>query len=155
MKSLEEITNRTMKLYSPLFKSVFLALITTICFSACNNEKQTVVDESLRLIDKATVQMQDLNELQVKHLKTIPMNLQDSLALLQNRHPDVVLSEEDNKQIQSAMAKFTEAQENAIKVCAGRMDQLQQSIANLNGGGDIIQDSVVKPDDSYSYATFF
>ena len=99
--------------------------------------------------------MQDLNELQVKHLKTIPMNLQDSLALLQNRHPDVVLSEEDNKQIQMAMAKFTEEQENAIKVCAGRMEQLQQAIANLNGGGDIIQDSVVKPDDSYSYATFF
>ena len=147
---------RTMKLYSPLLKSIVWVVLATICFSACNNEKQTVVDESVRLINKATAQMQDLNELQVKHLKDIPEDLQDSLALLQNRHPDVVLSEEDNKQIQSALAKFTEAQDNAIKVCAERMQQLQQSVAKLNGGEGIIQDSVANSDeDTYSYATFF
>lgn len=144
-----------MKLYSPLFNSLIMALLTIICVSSCNNEKQKVVDESLRLISKATVEMQDLNDMGARQLKEIPQNLQDSLALLQNRHPDVVLSEDDNEQIQSAMAKFTEAQENAIKVFSNKIDQLKQSIARLNGEGGEIADSVEGGENSYSYATFF
>lgn len=113
------------------------------------------MDESLRLISKATAEMQELNNMQITQLKDIPQNLQDSLALLQNRHPDVVLSDEDNEQIQLAMSKFTVAQENAIKVFSGRLQQLQKSVAKLNGEdvGDSVD--VKDPEDSYSYATFF
>ncbi len=100
--------------------------------------------------------MQDVNELEIKQLKEIPQDLQDSLALLQNRHPDVVLSEEDNTQIQIAMAGFTQAQENAIKVMSNRMEQLQQSIAKLKNGEDEHNDSLDENvESSYSYATFF
>lgn len=145
-----------MKFNSPSIKDLVLVILLTFCFSSCNNEKQTVVDESLRLINKATALMQDVNELEIKQLKEIPQDLQDSLALLQNRHPDVVLSEEDNNQIQIAMAGFTEAQENAIKVMSNRMDQLQQSIAKLKNGEDEHGDSLDENvESSYSYATFF
>ena len=101
--------------------------------------------------------MQDINSIQVKQLKEIPQNLQDSLALLQNRHPDVVLNDEDNEQIKSAMAKFTEAQDNAIKVFSARIEQLQKSVAKLNGQDVDESDSLDNNADktSYSYATFF
>ena len=145
-----------MKFSSPSIKEFVLVLFVAFCFSSCNNEKQTVVDESIRLINKATALMQDINELEIKQLKEIPQDLQDSLALLQNRHPDVVLSEDDNRQIQMAMAGFTEAQENAIKVMSTRMDMLQQSIAKLKNGEDVQDDSLEENvESSYSYATFF
>jgi hypothetical protein len=132
-----------------------MTIVIVLCLSSCNNEKQKVMDESLRLISKATADMQELNNMQITQLKDIPQNLQDSLALLQNRHPDVVLSDEDNEQIQLAMSKFTVAQENAIKVFSGRLQQLQKSVAKLNGEdvGDSVD--VKDPEDSYSYATFF
>ena len=146
-----------MKINSPFVKTSILTLITAFCLSSCNNEKQTVVEESLRLISKATVEMQDINSIEVKQLKEIPQNLQDSLALLQNRHPDVVLNDEDNEQIKSAMAKFTEAQDNAIKVFSARIEQLQKSVAKLNGQDVDESDSLDNNADqtSYSYATFF
>lgn len=144
-----------MKFNSPIFKSLLMTFAIVLCLSSCNNEKQKVMDESLRLISKATAEMQELNNMQITQLKDIPQNLQDSLALLQNRHPDVVLSDEDNEQIQLAMSKFTVAQENAIKVFSGRLQQLQKSVAKLNGEdvGDSVD--VKDPEDSYSYATFF
>jgi len=144
-----------MKFNSPIFKSLLMTIAIVLCLSSCNNEKQKVMDESLRLISKATAEMQELNNMQITQLKDIPQNLQDSLALLQNRHPDVVLSDEDNEQIQLAMSKFTVAQENAIKVFSGRLQQLQKSVAKLNGEdvGDSVD--VKDPEDSYSYATFF
>jgi len=144
-----------MKFNSPNFKSLLMTIAIVLCLSSCNNEKQKVMDESLRLISKATAEMQELNNMQITQLKDIPQNLQDSLALLQNRHPDVVLSDEDNEQIQLAMSKFTVAQENAIKVFSGRLQQLQKSVAKLNGEdvGDSVD--VKDPEDSYSYATFF
>ncbi len=146
-----------MKICSPFIKSLIITLFGIVCISSCNNEKQTVVDELLRLITKATVEMQDLNDMQVRQLKDIPQNLQDSLALLQNRHPDVVLTEEDNEKIQAAMSDFTAAQKNAIKVFSNRIEMLQKSVARLNGenvGDEEFNDSS-NNETSYSYATFF
>ena len=77
-----------MKPVSPKSASLFMAaLMVAGLLSSCKNERQIVVDESIRLIGKATVMIQDVNNIELRQLKDIPENLQDSLYVLQNKYP--------------------------------------------------------------------
>ena len=107
------------------------ALMVAGLLSSCKNERQIVVDESIRLIGKATVMIQDVNNIELRQLKDIPENLQDSLYVLQNKYPNVRLSQNDEKKIKLAMGKFTQAQENAIVIFTRRVDALEESIVKL------------------------
>ena len=129
-----------MKIISPsVFKLIFAAILMTATFSSCKHERETVVKESVRLINKATIQMQDLDNLELKSLKEIPDVLQDSLSVLQNKHPEVVLNDEDAREIRMAMNKFTQAQENAIQYFTRQIDELEESIVRLQDeDGDVI-----------------
>lgn len=84
------------------------------------------------MINKATLQIQDLDNLELTHLKDIPDMLQDSLSLLQNKHPEVILTDEDARAIRAAMTKFSQAQENAIQYFTHQIDELEESIVQLN-----------------------
>ena len=122
-----------MKIISPVFlKLLFVAMLTTFSLSSCKNEREVVVKESVRMINKATLQIQDLDNLELTHLKDIPDMLQDSLSLLQNKHPEVILTDEDARAIHAAMTKFSQAQENAIQYFTHQIDELEESIVQLN-----------------------
>lgn len=122
-----------MKIISPVFlKLLFVAMLTTFSLSSCKNEREVVVKESVRMINKATLQIQDLDNLELTHLKDIPDMLQDSLNLLQNKHPEVILTDEDARAIRAAMTKFSQAQENAIQYFTHQIDELEESIVQLN-----------------------
>ena len=121
-----------MKPVSPKSASLFMAaLMVAGLLSSCKNERQIVVDESIRLIGKATVMIQDVNNIELRQLKDIPENLQDSLYVLQNKYPNVRLSQDDEQKIKLAMGKFTQAQENAIVIFTRRVDALEESIVKL------------------------
>ena len=127
--------DQNMKIISPVFlKLLFVAMVTTFCLSSCKNEREVVVKESVRMINKATLQIQDLDNLELTHLKDIPDMLQDSLSLLQNKHPEVILTDEDARAIRAAMTKFSQAQENAIQYFTHQIDELEESIVQLNDG---------------------
>lgn len=122
-----------MKIISPVFlKLLFVAMLMTFSLSSCKNEREVVVKESVRMINKATLQIQDLDNLELTHLKDIPDMLQDSLSLLQNKHPEVILTDEDARAIRAAMTKFSQAQENAIQYFTHQIDELEESIVQLN-----------------------
>ena len=128
-----------MKFVSPiLLKFLFVAFVMACSLTSCKNERQVVVNESVRLIDKATMMIQDLDHLELKNLKEIPDMLQDSLSLLQNRHPEVILTDEDARVIRSAMTKFSQAQENAIQFFTRQIDELEESIVRLERSDEVV-----------------
>lgn len=128
-----------MKFVSPiLFKFLFVVLVMLCLFTSCKNERQVVVNESVRLIDKATLMIQDLDHLELKNLKEIPDMLQDSLSLLQNKHPEVILTDEDAREIRAAMTKFSQAQENAIQFFTRQIDELEESIVRLERSDKVV-----------------
>ena len=128
-----------MRFVSPiLFKFLFVVFIMVCSLTSCKNERQVVVNESVRLIDKATMMIQDLDNLELKNLKEIPDMLQDSLALLQNKHPEVILTDEDARVIRSAMTKFSVAQENAIQYFTRQIDELEESIVRLENSEEVV-----------------
>ena len=103
---------------------------------SCNNERQEVVEQAVRIISEATMEMQDVDNLELRHLKSLPASLQTSLYVLQNRHPDVRLTEDDTKTIEKEMAKFTKAQENAILIFQRRINELEESIIKLTNNDE-------------------
>ena len=122
-----------MKSFSSKYLKIITLVVCSICvLSSCKNERQHLVDESVRLINKATARIQDLSSLELNNLKDIPDELQDSLAVLQNKHPDVILTDEDARLIRAAMNKFTEAQENAIKYFTLQIDELEETVVKLS-----------------------
>lgn len=128
-----------MKFVSPiLFKFLFVVFVMLCSLTSCKNERQLVVNESVRLIDKATMMIQDLDHLELKNLKEIPDMLQDSLSLLQNKHPEVILTDEDARVIRSAMTKFSQAQENAIQFFTRQIDELEESIVRLERSDEVV-----------------
>ena len=130
---------KKMKIVSPVFmKLLFVAVLVACSLSSCKNEREVMVKESVRMINKATFQIQDLDNLELKHLKEVPDMLQDSLNLLQNKHPDVILTDEDARVIRAAMNKFSQAQENAIQYFTHQIDELEESIVQLNDEDDVV-----------------
>lgn len=128
-----------MKIFSPaLFRLCFVALLVAVGFSSCKNERKLVVRESVRMINKATMQIQDLDNLELKNLKDIPDMLQDSLSVLQNKHPEVILTDEDAREVRAAMNKFSQAQENAIQYFTHQIDELEESIVKLNDADGVV-----------------
>jgi uncharacterized protein (DUF1810 family) len=128
-----------MKFVSPiLFKFLFVVFVMLCSLTSCKNERQVVVNESVRLIDKATLMIQDLDHLELKNLKEIPDMLQDSLSLLQNKHPEVILTDEDARVIRAAMTKFSQAQENAIQFFTRQIDELEESIVRLERSDEVV-----------------
>ena len=128
-----------MKFVSPiLFKFLFVVFVMLCSLTSCKNERQVVVNESVRLIDKATLMIQDLDHLELKNLKEIPDMLQDSLSLLQNKHPEVILTDEDARVIGAAMTKFSQAQENAIQFFTRQIDELEESIVRLERSDEVV-----------------
>ena len=122
-----------MKSFSSKYLRIIILAICSMCvLSSCKKERQHLVDESVRLINKATARIQDLSSLELNNLKDIPDELQDSLAVLQNKHPDVILTDEDARLIRAAMNKFTEAQENAIKYFTLQIDELEETVVKLS-----------------------
>ena len=127
-----------MKSFSSKYLKIITLVICSICvLSSCKNERQHLVDESVRLINKATARIQDLSSLELNNLKDIPDELQDSLAVLQNKHPDVILTDEDARLIRAAMNKFTEAQENAIKYFTLQIDELEETVVKLSHEAEV------------------
>ncbi len=128
-----------MKFVSPiLIKFLFVIFLMICSLTSCKNERQVVVNESVRLIDKATMMIQDLDHLELKNLRDIPDMLQDSLSLLQNKHPEVILTDEDARVIRSAMTKFSLAQENAIQYFTRQIDELEESIVRLESSEGVV-----------------
>lgn len=128
-----------MKFVSPiLIKFLFIIFLIICSLTSCKNERQVVVNESVRLIDKATMMIQDLDHLELKNLRDIPDMLQDSLSLLQNKHPEVILTDEDARVIRSAMTKFSLAQENAIQYFTRQIDELEESIVRLDSSEGVV-----------------
>ena len=128
-----------MKFISPiLLKFLFVVFVMLCSLTSCKNERQVVVNESVRLIDKATLMIQDLDHLELKNLKEIPDMLQDSLSLLQNKHPEVILTDEDARVIRAAMTKFSQAQENAIQFFTRQIDELEESIVRLERSDEVV-----------------
>ncbi len=128
-----------MKFVSPiLIKFLFIIFLIICSLTSCKNERQVVVNESVRLIDKATMMIQDLDHLELKNLRDIPDMLQDSLSLLQNKHPEVILTDEDARVIRSAMTKFSLAQENAIQYFTRQIDELEESIVRLESSEGVV-----------------
>ena len=128
-----------MKFVSPILIKFFFIIFLIICsLTSCKNERQVVVNESVRLIDKATMMIQDLDHLELKNLRDIPDMLQDSLSLLQNKHPEVILTDEDARVIRSAMTKFSLAQENAIQFFTRQIDELEESIVRLESSEGVV-----------------
>ena len=128
-----------MKFVSPiLIKFLFIIFFIICSLTSCKNERQVVVNESVRLIDKATMMIQDLDHLELKNLRDIPDMLQDSLSLLQNKHPEVILTDEDARVIRSAMTKFSLAQENAIQYFTRQIDELEESIVRLESSEGVV-----------------
>ena len=128
-----------MKFVSPILIKFFFIIFLIICsLTSCKNERQVVVNESVRLIDKATMMIQDLDHLELKNLRDIPDMLQDSLSLLQNKHPEVILTDEDARVIRSAMTKFSLAQENAIQYFTRQIDELEESIVRLESSEGVV-----------------
>ena len=128
-----------MKFVSPiLIKFLFIIFLIICSLTSCKNERQVVVNESVRLIDKATMMIQDLDHLELKNLSDIPDMLQDSLSLLQNKHPEVILTDEDARVIRSAMTKFSLAQENAIQYFTRQIDELEESIVRLESSEGVV-----------------
>lgn len=128
-----------MKFVSPiLIKFLFVFFVMICSLTSCKNERQIVVNESVRLIDKATMMIQDLDHLELKNLRDIPDMLQDSLSLLQNKHPEVILTDEDARVIRSAMTKFSLAQENAIQYFTRQIDELEESIVRLENSEGVV-----------------
>ena len=128
-----------MKFVSPiLIKFLFIIFLIICSLTSCKNERQVVVNESVRLIDKATMMIQDLDHLELKNLRDIPDMLQDSLSLLQNKHPEVILTDEDARVIRSAMTKFSLAQENAIQFFTRQIDELEESIVRLESSEGVV-----------------
>ena len=82
-----------MKIISPVFlKLLFVAMLTTFSLSSCKNERAVVVKESVRMINKATLQIQDLDNLELTHLKDIPDMLQGIHILLPLQSPELLRS---------------------------------------------------------------
>ena len=128
-----------MKFVSPiLIKFLFIIFFIICSLTSCKNERQVVVNESVRLIDKATMMIQDLDHLELKNLRDIPDMLQDSLSLLQNKHPEVILTDEDARVIRAAMTKFSQAQENAIQFFTRQIDELEESIVRLERSDEVV-----------------
>lgn len=128
-----------MKFVSPILIKFLFVIFFIICsLTSCKNERQVVVNESVRLIDKATMMIQDLDHLELKNLRDIPDMLQDSLSLLQNKHPEVILTDEDARVIRSAMTKFSLAQENAIQFFTRQIDELEESIVRLESSEGVV-----------------
>ena len=128
-----------MKFVSPiLIKFLFIIFFIICSLTSCKNERQVVVNESVRLIDKATMMIQDLDHLELKNLRDIPDMLQDSLSLLQNKHPEVILTDEDARVIRSAMIKLSLAQENAIQSFTRQIDELEESIVRLESSEGVV-----------------
>ena len=128
-----------MKFVSPILIKFLFVIFFIICsLTSCKNERQVVVNESVRLIDKATMMIQDLDHLELKNLRDIPDMLQDSLSLLQNKHPEVILTDEDARVIRSAMTKFSLAQENAIQYFTRQIDELEESIVRLESSEGVV-----------------
>lgn len=128
-----------MKFISPgSIRFLFVVMFATIGLTSCKNEREVVVKESVRLINKATIQIQDIDNLELKHLKEIPDMLQDSLSLLQNKHPEVILTDEDAREVRAAMSKFSQAQENAIQYFTHQIDELEKSIVQLNDEAGVV-----------------
>lgn len=128
-----------MKFVSPILIKFLFVIFFIICsLTSCKNERQVVVNESVRLIDKATMMIQDLDHLELKNLRDIPDMLQDSLSLLQNKHPEVILTDEDARVIRSAMIKFSLAQENAIQFFTRQIDELEESIVRLESSEGVV-----------------
>ena len=127
-----------MKSFSSKYLKIITLVICSICvLSSCKNERQHLVDESVRLINKATARIQDLSSLELNNLKDIPDELQDSLAVLQINHPYVILTDEDARLIRAAMNKFTEAQENAIKYFTLQIDELEETVVKLSHEAEV------------------
>lgn len=118
-----------------------LVFVAALAFLSCTNERQEVVRQAVRIISEATAEMQDVDNLELNQLKSAPESLQTSLFILQNRHPGVRLSDEDTKTIEMEMAKFSQAQENAITVFQRRIDDLEESIIKLTNNDDSDDDN--------------
>ena len=126
---------------SPKYLRIILsACMVVLLLSSCQDERQTVLEESVRLITNATIRVQDVNHMELRQLRQISDQLRDSLSVLQNKHPNVILSDEDEAEIRVAMNKFSQAQENAIAYFTNRINDLENSIdvytAETDGGVD-------------------
>ena len=117
-----------LKISPKYLKLILSACVAAVLLSSCQDERQTVLDESVRLITNATIRVQDVNNMELRELRQISDQLRDSLSVLQNKHPNVILSDEDESEIREAMNKFSQAQENAIAYFSNRINDLENSI---------------------------
>ncbi len=117
-----------LKISPKYLKIILSACVAVLLLSSCQDERQTVLEESVRLITNATIRVQDVNNMELRQLRQISDQLRDSLSVLQNKHPNVILSDEDEAEIRLAMTKFSQAQENAIAYFSNRINDLEDSI---------------------------
>lgn len=117
-----------LKISPKYLKLIMSACVAVLLLSSCQDERQTVLEESVRLITNATIRVQDVNNMELRQLRQISDQLRDSLSVLQNKHPNVILSDEDEADIRLAMTKFSQAQENAIAYFSNRINDLEESI---------------------------